>query len=747
VLVKSIMSIIEEAVKDVAEIRKAAFSSASRELLEHFKPQLEQLIESELCGTDDDDETNEGTTTTDQRSEPTGSLTEGEGEDNILSDDSDIPQLPEGCKNTTESDTLSEGEGDDSVAERYLAIKEKDFSAIDTDSWWDIFVEAVNEYCDEHPDAVLIDLQRYFTEAKLDSYVSATPQVSENEEVVGLSESAISALSRISGGISLIESKNIQTISSKITALSETVKRILAVEKNSQGSRRFLSEVKKTLDQVEYTYSRVQESVSDSRKRDALGVKLEAMNKKLSQSQERCMKTIKENKISLELDGMPDDIDMENVSVNLITDEDDETGDDDLDLGGGDEGEEGSDDLGDMGGDEGSEEDEPTNEGEEEEEGDDLDEDEELPSDDTVVEISEDVIKSVLKKSKTDLGKSFGGGKVGKDAITESEDMDQVTEGDDEPGVKKIYKDGHLIGTLRDVDGKKEYTELMWYNGKEWVKDSGDHKWFVNDKDLEEGVGAGQDGEGDDGELHEDDDGPGGDLVPEGEDAGCGDENDHKKQDPGSVAEHVKRIANCKRIAEHATTRINQLLSIKKSTTKPSALVAVNKKLAEAKQIKTEATENAQKFTRLAESARAKSGRSGSVGQRSTSEKLLQSKLVESNLFNQKLLLAIKVKESNMTNAQKANVIARLDSARTLTETKNLFEGAMSTVSSKTPSSRSRINEGTTRAGGASSVIRSSGLSAKANVAEPKLRESAESGPVLSEGIDMARWQTLAGLV
>lgn len=189
------------------------------------------------------------------------------------------------------------------------------------------------------------------------------------------------------------------------------------------------------ISRIENMYAYVQEQLVDSSNKEVFEERLETNFKDLNKLQEQ--KTMKKNKrlteedVTLKLTNLPDDIDLDNVGVDLITDEDGEEGGDE----GHDDGEEL--DLSDLGGDdEGGNEEEDLDM----EEGDGMD-------DDTVVEIDENMLRKEIKRMKAlredakpwhvgngpdaSMAHSFGDGKEEEEAFedgevtTESEELEE----------------------------------------------------------------------------------------------------------------------------------------------------------------------------------------------------------------------------------------------------------------------------------------------------------------------------------
>ena len=107
----------------------------------------------------------------------------------------------------------------------------------------------------------------------------------------------------------------------------------------------------------------------------------------------------------------------------------------------------------------------------------------------------------------------------------------------------------------------------------------------------------------------------------------------------------------------------------------------------------------------------------------------LRTKLAETNLFNAKLLFTNKLLQNeSLTRRQKAEVIERLDEARSEREVKLVYESLVKTLSAST----SKITESADRG-----VIGSS--------SRPARQASATNS--LNEGFEADRWARLAGLI
>ena len=128
----------------------------------------------------------------------------------------------------------------------------------------------------------------------------------------------------------------------------------------------------------------------------------------------------------------------------------------------------------------------------------------------------------------------------------------------------------------------------------------------------------------------------------------------------------------------------------------------------------------------LAESRKAKVIRHNGITTRSTAETSnLRKKLAETNLFNTKLLYCNKLLQNEtLTKRQKADVIERLDEAKTEREVTLVYESLVKTLGRP----RSALAEGTHRVLGSSSQV------------------TRPASTFLSEGGEAERWAKLAGL-
>jgi hypothetical protein len=132
----------------------------------------------------------------------------------------------------------------------------------------------------------------------------------------------------------------------------------------------------------------------------------------------------------------------------------------------------------------------------------------------------------------------------------------------------------------------------------------------------------------------------------------------------------------------------------------------------------------------LAEAARKGSTLNGASTRSAAETNNLRTKLAETNLFNAKLLFTNKLLQNeSLTKRQKAEVIERLDEARSEREVKLVYESLVKTLQG---SSTNKLSESVERG-----VIGSSSRPTR----------SAASSNNLNEGIEADRWARLAGIV
>lgn len=246
--------------------------------------------------------------------------------------------------------------------------------------------------------------------------------------------------------------------------IGETVTKFSNAGRLIRESKEFHKKIAQMISQVEDMYDYVQESVVDPAKKSSYETKLESYFSELNKLQEPTMsqknkKMMNEEDVTLKLTGLPDDVDLDSVGVDLITGEEDDEGDgldmaddgEDSEDSGADDAADGDDDMDlgdlDLGDDEGAE----------------MGESRRL-SDDTIVEIDEGMLRREIfrmRKLREEAAPSsdgfgvdasamddFGGGSDEGDPLAgkslgESDDADELeelAEVDDEETVAERYE-------------------------------------------------------------------------------------------------------------------------------------------------------------------------------------------------------------------------------------------------------------------------------------------------------------------
>jgi hypothetical protein len=338
----------------------------------------------------------------------------------------------------------------------------------------------------------------------------------------------------------------------------------------------------------------------------------------------------------LKLTGLPDELDLDSVGVDLITGDDEEGGDDlDLDMGGDEEGDdEGGEDLDlDMGaGDEGGDDADL-----------DLGEGSDL-SDDTVVEIDESMLRREIARMK---------------ALREEDETKANSWGNGTgPSEHDDFGGGKSEGDPVDQDVDAEFEPL-----------------------------------GESEECDEDEK-----VMDEADDVMQSD-NDKDSPKHESLTRRIgfeKRLQD--RVKGRALS-IKKAIAEAKARKNAKKVASLSEEYSTAARRFNESVARSQKFTKqLAESVKAsKSTLKNKVAQQpaeSQAEKNLRAKLAETNLFNAKLMYTNKLLQTeSLSKKQKASIIERIDEATSAREVKVIYESLSKTLSS---SSRS-VNENTTR--------------------------------------------------
>ncbi len=659
----------EEALADVKRVKEVAEDNAKRAILDAVTPRLKELIERELLReSSDDDDLDE-------------SVPAGPGAPPGLGDRADEPAAVDVVDATAVVAPID-------PAGATVAV-----SSPDADG------------------KVCLDIDALCGEPAVGAPVPP-PQFGEPvpaaEEEFEVSMESVDALSKIS------KAKKPQgTVNIQMAALAETVRSLSVAKPSDKRS----AQIVEAISRVEDMYDHVQASVTDPAQKASVEAKLEAYFKNLNELREPSMS--KENKkvqqldeadVTLKLTGLPDDIDLDSVGVDLVTGEEEEGGEgglpggeggDELDLGGGD----------DMGA--------PAQ--------DDTQMESLRLSDDTIVEIDENMLRREIARMKSlreetepaswghGVGSKemddFGGGKDGGEAFTDV-DIEEV------PKVSQPL--GEADGDDDDDDDDLDEADAVAMDEFR-AKPVGRHSRGYGE---ERAGGTGLD------ELE-----LGMEEAVDGPDHGGDETMPTNKQsrhpgESGSVArESLQRRAQVEaKIQQRAKSRAASLKKEAKTTRDARKLAEIKRAYSEVAKRFNESLARSKKVSKLLKLQNEAAANGASTRQAgSKAEEQLRAKLAETNLFNQKLLYTNKLLQNeSLTAKQKSQIIRRLDAAKTSREVKLVYESLSETLAGQ----RSQIKEGADRqvVGSASAATRPA------------------STQTLNEGVEAARWARLAGI-
>jgi hypothetical protein len=542
------------------------------------------------------------------------------------------------------------------------------------------------------------------------------PMFGAPEEIDGeyeISLESIKALKPIASQNNKLH-RNIRKLVEQVAVAKTTTRRI-------QATHAFHEQIARMISHVENMYEYVQEQVKQPARKNSYETMLEVSYNDLKQLQESIKMSqkatkkgrINEEDVTLKLTGLPDDVDLDEVGVDLITGEDEEAGEGGEDLEGGDDA--GLDDL-DFGGDQGGQE------GEEEQM-----ESRKL-SDDTIVEIDEKMLAREvarmrrLREEKTGpetKAQSWGNGPDNFDAFGGGNSEGEPTDADivDKSPVKAALPLGEADEDLEEAQDQMDEAD--------------------DDDDLDESDGCD--------DLDEDAPPAVGESMPpsmdelqnrRSEDQFGTDVSDGHETPTWDKRRHegLRRLNFEKRLQERSQSRASAL---KKAATSARSrgdgrrLGEVKKEYALVARRFNESVARSKKISQSVALATKKlqEARSNSVATRPAEKSAVQSlrkELAESNLFNAKLTYANKVLQNEQLNPrQKTQVIRQLDSAKTIREAKLVYESLANTLGGMSKP----VTEGRTR-----TVIGSSS------------RATRPASTTLTEGYEAERWAQLAGI-
>jgi len=678
----------EEALADVKKLKEIAEDNAKKALIEAVSPRIKDLIEAELLREVSDEE------------------------DELLLDD---------------------GLGPDGVAVIPTPAA-ADISGTDAD------VAAAMSLPDDEG-KVTLDLD------------ALAVQPAAAEEEYELSNESAELLNPL---ITKLDSAVKLKIESRLFQLGESIEKFLGAGKLLKKSTAFQQKILGMVSEVESLRGHLQKSAGNLHDKGVYEGKLEELKNKLNKLVEqddmkKNSKSLLEGDVTLKLTGMPDELDLDSIGVDLITGEEgeeggEEGGEEDLDLGGEEE----------AGGEEGGEED--LDLGDEEEKAEESQQMESQNLDDnTVVEIDESMLRREiasmrrLREAAEEVQAwGHGAGDVagfGDDDLGEPLELDLSEVQDQDDDLAELDQMWELEDeeASSDEDDKEEMDELDQAMYQAVDRESGGSRSAGQSPSAGPGAGSSKRGRSPDTDVAEAQD-----QQDEAE------EKEDSKKSPvqeirGRLAREQKIQLEAKKkagVAKKKQAEAKKKAKLKEQQAQASAKKGQKGDSKKAKADSVEESKKAQKLgeaytyfaTKFNESVRrtgklqamlVEANKRTEVRHNGTSEKSseattnLRKKLAETNLFNMKLLYSNKLLQNeSLTKRQKAEVIERLDEANNEREVKLVYESLIKALSA---TSRP-IAEGTQRVLGSSS------------------QATRPASTVLSESYEADRWARLAGI-
>ena len=686
----------EEALADVKKLKEIAEDNAKKALIEAVSPRIKDLIEAEL-------------------------LKEASDDDKQVSDDL----------------LLDDGE---EVAEMPVSMVDASQAIVDP------AVAAAMSLPDEEG-KVTLDLDA----------IAVTP--SPLDAQFELSNESIKLINPI---VEKVNAATALKIESKLFQLNESVEKFLDASVAVKKTTSYQHKILEMVSEIEALYEYLQESAGNLQDKGVYEGKLEKLYKQLNKlveqyNMKKNVKSLTEAEITLKLTNVPDEVadELDDLGVDLVTDEE-----------GGEEAPEGEEAEGgeelDLGGEEGSEageEEEGSEEGGEEldlggeEEEEKAEEAQKMESkrlsDDTIVEIDESMLRREiarmrsLREAADDVQTwGHGPGEVSDEFADEDMgdpfvDVDLTLEADDEKqeeGDDSKEEGMHEVDEMSmEMEETYEMEELEQEEAQ--VKQAKDSQKSHGDRDEAQSQKQNR--------------------MPEAQEQ---DETEEKKEaQDEKVHEARSRLAREARVQTEAKKKAKQAKqeqqkAKQKSQAKQLEAQQQAKKGQKGKavQAKQEAQKQAKKAKQLGEAyayyanifnesvrrtaklqsvlaeSRKVASQNGAATRSTEETSTLRKKLAETNLFNTKLLYCNKLLQNeSLTKRQKADIIERLDEAKSEREVKLVYESLVKTLGAAP--SRS-LSEGTQRVLGSSS------------------QATRSASTVISEGYEADRWAKLAGL-
>lgn len=468
--------------------------------------------------------------------------------------------------------------------------------------------------------------------------------------------------------------------------IGKEIKLLKSASKLIRETGGFHNKIEELIERIQDTYQYVQERLEGSPSKSEVETELEGFFKEMNSLKETTMKSVKdlmnEGDLTIKLTGVPDDLDVEDLGIDLITGDEDEAGEmgapgdeggEDLDLSAG--GDAAGGEMPDMGGDD------------EEMEEMDLGE----MSDDDVVEISESMLKSEIKRMREARLKR-------------------------ESAVHPNTATGGKI-PVDDFGGGKDEGD-PWLDGEVTTADTQESpKLSEGDDDLDEVLAL----------AEADMVGPGAAQNQEQGHSTAAQANDQKNEVASLKGQLQNEVTAYKVAVYNYQALMAEAKKSKDSKKKAAAADKAKKEADKAKKSKKRMSEMHQKIKEASQKKLQNEGLvnrdSAAVAEDRSHVESLRNKLNESNLFNAKLLATNKLLQNESLSAkQKTSAIERLDEAKTVREVKLVYESI-----AKALSSRRSLAEGTGKVVGSSS-------------------RTTAPGATLTESVESDRWSRLAGI-
>ena len=433
----------------------------------------------------------------------------------------------------------------------------------------------------------------------------------------------------------------------KIDYLNDVINSMRKIDNSLKETRAYSNKVVQLNSMVESLHDYVQDNVVDPAKKLSCNLRIQDCLKKIEKLQEKTMKRNKnrldEESISLELTGLPDDIDLESLGVNLVS---------------GEEGEEGAEEEGEEGA-----------EGEEEPKA-----EARRLSDNVIVEIDEGMLRREIARMKTlrESGvPSTKGTKPGPDefddfgdADSEGEPLDMKLREVDEMDTMEVDEMDAMEG-----DAVDEVDEMGTYESESRTDAfaSKNHQEVAQSQKQSD--------------------------SPQMESIRRRMAHELKLQE--ALKERARGAARLYEAAKEKFSKVRTLSERKEISRRGSSHKAAYTNFAK------RYNESVKRFNQLsrslAEAKNLQSKRSNNVAQKpaasSGESAKLRNKLAETNLLNAKLVFTNKLLQSEaLTARQKSQVIAQLDEAKTLREVKLVYESLAKTLAApRKPVTENRV--------------------------------------------------------